>query len=227
MLRARERCPGFCAGSRAELSHGQPPHASISIRGRGAPRPRRPSGLRRFSILPDVGEMMSKSSVCPCILCRILHVLGLGKFINFPHWPWDQWQETVPLADPSLLYGAARAAALMDLRNFGARPAAASSSLPPERRARQRFALRLPMVITAGGSEIHAVTHDASSGGVFFYADDWPLYDGIIEFNMPMPSELILGANRGVRCRGRVVRTEEGANGRRGIAARIDSYELT
>jgi len=136
-------------------------------------------------------------------------------------------QETVPLTALYLLYGAARAAALLDLRNFGARSAAAHSPLPRERRAKQRFALRLPIVITAVGGEIHAVTHDVSSGGVFFYADDWPLEDSVVEFNMLMPPELTLSESTGAVCRGKVVRTEAGTNGRRGIAARIENYQLT
>ncbi|MGO9209565.1 MAG: glycosyltransferase [Terriglobales bacterium] len=136
-------------------------------------------------------------------------------------------QETVPLTALYLLYGAARAAALLDLQNFGARPAATHSSLSPERRAKQRFALRLPIVVTAVGSEIHAVTHDVSSGGVFFYAEDWPIDDNVVEFNMLMPSELTLSENMGAVCRGRVVRVEDTNGGGRGIAARIESYQPT
>jgi len=135
-------------------------------------------------------------------------------------------QEMVPLTALYLLYGAARAAALLDLRNFGARSAAAHSPLPPERRAQQRFALRLPVVITAGGSEIHAVTQDVSSGGVLFYADKWPPKDSAVEFSLLMPAELTLSESTSTVCRGRVVRMEAGTNGRMGIAARIESYEL-
>jgi hypothetical protein len=49
----------------------------------------------------------------------------------------------------------------------------------------------------------------------------------LLEFNMLMPSELTFGEGTGAVCRGKVVRTEAGTNGRRGIAARIESYELT
>jgi len=29
-------------------------------------------------------------SVCPCILCRILHRIGLGRLLSYGHWPWDR-----------------------------------------------------------------------------------------------------------------------------------------
>jgi hypothetical protein len=99
-----------------------------------------------------------------------------------------------------------------------------------ERRSRQRFPTHLPIVITTTNGAIRGVARDVSSGGVFFYVDDWPLQDTAIEFKMLLPSEITFSESERVVCRGRVVRMEAGTNtGRTGIAVaidRIDRYEL-
>jgi hypothetical protein len=74
---------------------------------------------------------------------------------------------------------------------------------------------------------MRGVARDVSSGGVFFYVDDWPLPDPAIELTMLMPSEITFSESMPAVCRGRVVRVEAGTNaGRLGIAAKIDSYKM-
>jgi hypothetical protein len=96
-----------------------------------------------------------------------------------------------------------------------------------ERRARQRFPTHVPIVITTIYGAIRGVARDVSSGGVFFYVDDWPPQDTAIEFKILLPSEITFSESERVVCRGRVVRIEPDTNARRtGIAVTIDSYEL-
>ncbi len=90
----------------------------------------------------------------------------------------------------------------------------------PDRRARQRFAVQLPIIVqnAASGGEIHGMTRDISSRGVFFYVDEWPLDVAAIECKLLLPAEF--SGKKGMRalCRGNVVRVEPEAE-RTGIAA--------
>jgi hypothetical protein len=77
-----------------------------------------------------------------------------------------------------------------------------------ERRIGQRFAFNLPVSLrdVATASEGLGFTQDLSSRGAFFFTD-MALNEGAeIELTLKMPSEITLGENMRVRCRGRVLR---------------------
>jgi len=105
-----------------------------------------------------------------------------------------------------------------------------------ERRAGQRFSYLLPISIrqTSHGIEGAGFTQDLSSRGVFFFTD-MDLKEGAeIEVTLRMPSEITLGENMPVRCRGRVLRVSAPVPGldscgvtenKIGVAVRLDGYE--
>lgn len=77
-----------------------------------------------------------------------------------------------------------------------------------ERRVGQRFPYLLPLSLRQPGTSTEGVgfTQDLSSRGVFFFTDA-PVTEGSeIELSLRMPSEITLGENMPVRCRGRVLR---------------------
>jgi len=108
-----------------------------------------------------------------------------------------------------------------------------------ERRVGQRFSFLLPLVVrdVATALESQGFTQDLSSRGVFFFTDA-PLQEGAeIEITLSMPSEITLGENMPVRCRGRVLRVIKPAASslesspptraetKIGVAVRLDGYE--
>ena len=91
-------------------------------------------------------------------------------------------------------------------------------SVGVERRIGQRFAFNLPVSLydVATAAEGLGFTQDLSSRGAFLFTD-MALSEGAeIELTLKMPSEITLGENMRVRCRGRVLRHTVffGANGR-------------
>jgi hypothetical protein len=77
-----------------------------------------------------------------------------------------------------------------------------------ERRVGQRFAFNLPVALrdVANSAEGLGFTQDLSSRGAFFFTD-MALREGAeIELTLRMPSEITLGENMRVRCRGQVLR---------------------
>jgi hypothetical protein len=77
-----------------------------------------------------------------------------------------------------------------------------------ERRIGQRFAFNLPVSLrdVATATEGLGFTQDLSSRGAFFFTD-MALSEGAeIELTLKMPSEITLGENMRVRCRGHVLR---------------------
>lgn len=113
-------------------------------------------------------------------------------------------------------------------------------STPPvrvERRVGQRFPYLLPVSLWQAAASVEGVgfTQDVSSRGVFLLTDA-PLVEGSeIELTLRMPSEITLGDNMPVRCKGhilRVVRPVVAAadNDRKpetkiGVAVRLECYE--
>ena len=109
-----------------------------------------------------------------------------------------------------------------------------------ERRVGQRFPYLLPLSLRQPGTSMEGVgfTQDLSSRGVFFFTDA-PVTEGSeIELSLRMPSEITLGENMPVRCRGRVLRVvrpaaksayEASASAlaetKIGVAVRFDGYE--
>ena len=68
-------------------------------------------------------------------------------------------------------------------------------------------------------------TESASGQGVFFYTDI-PLSEGeTVELTLVMPSEITLGENMPVRCRGRVMRIAQMSGARTGVAVHLEGYE--
>lgn len=116
-------------------------------------------------------------------------------------------------------------------------------STPPvrvERRVGQRFPYLLPVSFCQPAGSINGVgfTQDLSSRGVFLLTDA-PLVEGSeIELTLRMPSEITLGDNMPVRCKGHILRVvrpvvavaQEHASGRGteskiGVAVRLECYE--
>jgi hypothetical protein len=83
-----------------------------------------------------------------------------------------------------------------------------------ERRAGQRFPYLLPVFIrdAASGVEARGFTQDLSSRGVFLFTDATFGEGTEIELTLKMPSEITLGDDMRVRCRGRVLRVNTPAN---------------
>ncbi|MFZ0958309.1 MAG: PilZ domain-containing protein [Candidatus Sulfotelmatobacter sp.] len=77
-----------------------------------------------------------------------------------------------------------------------------------ERRAGQRFPFLLPVFVrdVSSGVEARGFTQDISSRGVFFFTDAAFAEGAQIELTLNMPSEITLGDDMRVRCRGSVLR---------------------
>ncbi len=111
-----------------------------------------------------------------------------------------------------------------------------SSPVRVERRVGQRFPYLLPVSLRQADASVEGVgfTQDLSSRGVFFFTDA-PIVDGgEIELTLRMPSEITLGENMPVRCRGRVLRVTRPSNQgtssaiaetKIGVAVRLECYE--
>src|ERR1700740_795222 len=100
----------------------------------------------------------------------------------------------------------------------------------PEKRATRRFALRLPVAVTYsdnGTQEKSAQTRDVSARGICFYVDS-PIATGSpIEFTLTLPAEITLTESIRVKCKGTVVRLDEGGpKGKMAVAAVIYEYEF-
>src|SRR5713226_5145237 len=92
-----------------------------------------------------------------------------------------------------------------------------TSSVSVERRIGQRFAFNLPVSLrdVATSAEGLGFTQDLSSRGAFLFTD-MALREGAeVELTLKMPSEITLGQNMRVRCRGHVLRIEKPAELRR------------
>ena len=95
-----------------------------------------------------------------------------------------------------------------------------------ERRGAQRFEVYLPLAVHFEGRTVPGFIEDLSGRGIFFYAETTLPQGAVVELSFTMPSEITLGENMPVRCRGRVLRTSASQAGQRsGIAVQFDSYE--
>jgi hypothetical protein len=108
-----------------------------------------------------------------------------------------------------------------------------------ERRGAQRFEVHLPLAVHYEGHTVHGFTQDLSGRGVFFYAETALPEGAVVELTFTMPSEITLGENMPVRCRGRVLRSSLSASAsasaseasraqtgqRSGIAVQLESYQ--
>jgi len=105
-----------------------------------------------------------------------------------------------------------------------------------ERRGAQRFEVQLPLSVHFEGRTVPGFTQNLSGRGIFFYAETALPEGAVVELTFTMPSEITLGENMPVRCRGRVLRASASHAGhsqaghsqagqRNGIAVQFDSYE--
>jgi hypothetical protein len=98
-----------------------------------------------------------------------------------------------------------------------------------DKRSIRRFALQLPVTITAkSGEQLQATaeSRDVSSHGICFYCNAEMERDSMIEFTVTLPTEVTMTEPISVRCSGTVVRVEEQVDGKSAVAAAIDSYEF-
>ena len=95
-----------------------------------------------------------------------------------------------------------------------------------ERRGAQRFEVNVPVAVHFEGRTVPAFTQDLSGRGMFFYTEGAVPEGAVVELTFTMPSEITLGENIPVRCRGRVLRADPPRGGQRnGVAVKLDSYE--
>lgn len=95
-----------------------------------------------------------------------------------------------------------------------------------ERRAGQRFELHLPLAIRFEERTIPGFVQNLSARGVFFYTEAHLPEGATVELTFTMPSQITLGENMPVRCRGRVLRASSQSGGQRsGVAVQFTSYE--
>jgi PilZ domain len=99
-----------------------------------------------------------------------------------------------------------------------------------EKRSTRRFALHLPVTVNYaenGSQEKTAQTRDVSARGICFYLDSAIEPGAAIEFTLTLPPEITLTESIRVRCKGKVLRVEQGAkDGKVAVAAVIDEYEF-
>lgn len=98
----------------------------------------------------------------------------------------------------------------------------------PDKRAIRRFALQLPVTVTAAAGEpllATAETRDVSSHGICFYCDAAIEPSSAIEFTVTLPAEVTMTEPICVRCSGTVVRVEA-TEGKFAVAAEINNYEF-
>jgi PilZ domain len=99
----------------------------------------------------------------------------------------------------------------------------------PHKRAIRRFALQLPVTITAKSGEkmrVTAESRDVSSHGICFFCDSAMEPESAIEFTLTLPSEVTMSEPLAVRCSGKVVRVERQPQNRFAVAAAITNYEF-
>ena len=95
-----------------------------------------------------------------------------------------------------------------------------------ERRASQRFEYQLPVSIRVSGHDGSGFTQDLSGRGVSFITDMKLVECEALELTLMMPSEITLGENMRVRCRGQVKRVQAlDIAGKSSVAVHFAGYE--
>ena len=101
---------------------------------------------------------------------------------------------------------------------------------PEERRATQRFQLRLPMTVrwtcNSAVGEASTESRDVSSRGVYFFLPKEVVSGSPVEILLTLPHEITMAGPVRVRCLGRVQRAENDVPGRVGVVAQIERYEF-
>jgi hypothetical protein len=80
--------------------------------------------------------------------------------------------------------------------------------------------------VSAGGGEIHTASKNVSSHGVYFQMETSLKSGSAVEIMITLPAEITHGEPVRVRCEARVQRSEGIAEGRVGIAAKIERYRF-
>lgn len=94
-----------------------------------------------------------------------------------------------------------------------------------ERRGAQRFEMPLPVAVHFEGETWPGFVQNLSGRGICFYTGIALPEGAVVELTFTMPSEITLGENMPVRCRGRVLRAgAPKASLQNGIAVQLDSY---
>ena len=90
-----------------------------------------------------------------------------------------------------------------------------------------RFPIKLPVALKAGGNEKNIETENISANGVLFRMDADVPVGSAVDFTISLPADVV-GGHSDVRvdCRGRVVRSFEEGEGRRGVGVVIDEYRF-
>ena len=96
-----------------------------------------------------------------------------------------------------------------------------------DRRAKQRFPVKLPVSVKAGAIEEATQTRDLSTAGVFVYTNSRMQAGSELELVLVLPPEITFSEKRWVCCRASVVRVEEnGKDGNFGVAAVINRFDV-
>jgi hypothetical protein len=95
-----------------------------------------------------------------------------------------------------------------------------------ERRASERFSMRIPVTLLDEERKVSAFTRDISARGIFFYCPlaESALIDQDLEFIIEFPPELTLCTSLRVHCTGKVVRKQNTEEYETGVAVRIYRY---
>ncbi len=98
----------------------------------------------------------------------------------------------------------------------------------PDKRARSRISVDDPVFIKTKqeSTQISAVTRDLSATGVFLYTEKRIEQGSKLEVVLILPAELGLGEKQWACCQASVVRVEDAASGKFGVAATIDRLDL-
>jgi hypothetical protein len=99
-----------------------------------------------------------------------------------------------------------------------------------ERRAAQRFRIKLPMTVRwtngAAVGEVKTESKNVSSRGVYFALPKQLKGGSPVEIVLTLPHEITLAGPVRVRCLGRVLRAEGAEEGPSGVVAEIERYEF-
>jgi len=100
----------------------------------------------------------------------------------------------------------------------------------PERRAAQRFRIKLPLMVrwTSGSAigEAHTESQDVSSRGIYFSLPKLVQAGSPVEIVLTLPHEITMAGPVRVRCLGRIQRHEPQQPGYAGLVAEIERYEF-
>jgi len=98
-----------------------------------------------------------------------------------------------------------------------------------DRREARRFNMHLPLSILpweTKGKELPVEMRDVSYRACTFFAGEKFEAGREIAFIITLPKDMLKSSDVKIRCRGMVVRVDEGPNGKTGIAAKIDRYDF-